>query len=159
MALIGEFEVAARQADPNREPDQFKFCGELFTVSEQMGIIPLGRFAKAATAGVDSNDMEGLAAIIDLLADTVIDEDRERFLNTAARNRAGAEDLMPIVTAVVQAQSGRPTQQPSDSSDGQSPTGVSSRASSPFGQVPAIQMDPRIQELQTIEAAGLSLVG
>lgn len=158
MALLGEFEVAARQLDPDREPDTFKFCGEIFTVSDQIGVIPLGRFAKAAVSGMDTAEMDGLAAMVDLLADAVIDEDRERLLETAARNRAQGEDLLPIVRAVIRSQTGRPTQQPSDSSDGLQPTGASSTASTPFGAVPPIQLDPRIRALQPVEDVALSLV-
>lgn len=130
MALIGEFEVAVRAADPNREPDQFKFCGELFTVSEQVGIIPLAEFAKAAMSGLDTAEMEGLAALLDLLAEVVIDEDQARFLATAKKHRATADDMMPIVQSVIEVISGRPTPQPSDSSVGLSTTGANLRASS-----------------------------
>lgn len=158
MASIGSFEVAARRAE-GVEPDTFDFCGETFTVSDQIGIIPLGRFAKAATSGLDSSEMEGMAAMIDLLGDAVIDADRERFLNTAAKNHASADDLMPIVQAVVQAQTARPTQRSSDSSAGPSTTGTSSKDSSPFGPVPPIQSDPRVQALVPVESAALSLVG
>lgn len=158
MALIGEFEVAARRVT-NAEPDQFRFCGETFTVADKVGIIPLGRFAKAAMSGLDSAEMEGLAAMIDLLADSVIDEDRERFLDTAARNRADAEDLMPIVQAVIQAKTGRPTEPPSDSSVGRSRIGESSTGSHPLGDIPPIQRDPRVRELQPLGELALSMAG
>ncbi len=163
MPSLGEFEVAAQAADPNREPDTFVLRKgdqrETFTVSDQIGIIPLGRFAKAATSGLDTAEMEGLAALVDLLADVVIDEDRERFLHTAAKFRAGGEQLMPIVRAVIEAQAGRPTAPLSDSSDGRSSTGESLKAPSPFGQVAPIQLDPRVRELQSVQGAALSLVG
>jgi hypothetical protein len=156
MALIGEFEVAVREVDPTEEPDQFRFCGEVFTVG-QVGLIPLGKFAKAAVSGLDSSDMEGLAAMIDMLTDTVVDEDRGRFLDTAQRNRAKADDLMPIIMAIIQAEAARPTQRPSDSSGGPSRTGASSRASS--SSVAPILRDPRVQGLVPVDAAAMSLVG
>lgn len=159
MPKIGSFEVAKRAADPNAEPLTFDFEGETFTVAEQIGIGPLADFAHAATSGLDTSDMEGLAAIRTMLRQVVVDEDSDRLWGAITRSRADGDDLMPIVQAVMEAQTGRPTQQPSDSSGGLSTTGVSSRASSPFGQVAPIQLDPRVQELQTVEAAGLSLVG
>lgn len=159
MALIGEFEVAVKQADPNREPDQFKFCGELFTVSDRDLTVTLGRFARAAQSGLDTAEMDGLAAMMGLIEAVVIDEDRARFLDLAERKGADPEVLFKIVQAVVEAQTGRPTEQPSDSSAGLSTTGESSKALSPLGAVPPIQLDPRIQALQPLDAAALSLVG
>jgi hypothetical protein len=47
-ALIGEFEAAVKEADPNREPDTFKLQGQTFTVADEPNIIALGRFARAA---------------------------------------------------------------------------------------------------------------
>ena len=159
MALIGEFEVAVKAADPNREPDQFKFCGELFTVSERDLTIPMGRFARAASSGLDTAEMDGLSAMIGLLESVVIDEDKTRFLDVAEQNGADGETLFRIVGAVMEAVAGRPTQQSSDSSAGLSTTGVSSKASSPLGEVPPIQLDPRIRELVPVADVGLSLVG
>lgn len=154
MALIGEFEVAVKAADPNVEPDQFRFCNELFTVG-RVGLIPLGRFAKAAVSGLDTSDMEGLAAMSDMIADCVVDEDQQRFLDLAQKHRAQADDLMPIVMALVQGESGRPTQSPSDSSDGPSTTGESSRALSSSAPV----SDPRKEGLEPVETAALTMVG
>lgn len=125
MANLGEFGVAA--AETNQEPDTFSFCGETFTVATKVGIIPLGRFAQAAASGLDTAEMDGLAALIDVVAGVVVDDDRDRFLSVASKNRASADDLLPIVQAVMEAQSGRPTERPSDSSDGSPTTGESSK--------------------------------
>lgn len=163
MALIGEFTVAARESDPSREPDQFKLNGEVFTVSDRDLTIPFGRFAEAATSGLDTAEVEGLAAMMRLLKAVVVEEDRMRLLDAA--DGADGEQLIAIVTAVMQAKTGRPTERPSDSSGGLSPIGVnskapsSSEASSPLGNVPPIQQDPRVQALQPIDTAALSLVG
>lgn len=157
MALIGEFNVAVKQDDPDREVDQFKFEGELFTVANDMNFVALGRFASAAQSGLDTAEMEGLAAMIELISSVVIDEDRDRFLSLASRKRADGELLMQIVQAVIEAQTGRPTVQPSGSPDGQSRTGESSKAPSSSVESP-IQRDPRIQALQPVETAALSLL-
>lgn len=132
MALLGEFDVAVREDDPNREPDVFILCGETFTVSDHLGIVPLGMFAKAAASGLDTAEMEGLAALIDVVAQCVIESDQERLLSVATKKRADADLLLRIVKAVIEAQTGRPTERPSDSSDGSSTTGASSKAASSF---------------------------
>lgn len=132
MASIGEFEVAVQDADPDREPDTFKLCGETFTVADNVSIVPLGMFAKAASSGLDSSEMEGLAALIDVVSSCVIEEDQARLLSVASKHRADADVLLAVVKAVLESQTGRPTQRPSDSSDGSSTTGASSRAPSSF---------------------------
>jgi hypothetical protein len=132
MASLGEFEVAAREADPDREPDTFTLCGETFTVADHVGIIPLGMFAKAATSGADTSEMEGLAALVDVVGQCVVEDDVERFMALATKKRLDTELLMSIVKAVLEAQSGRPTERPSDSSGGSSTTGASLKAVSSF---------------------------
>lgn len=130
MALLGEFEVAAREADPDREPDQFKLNGELFTVSDRDLTIVFAKFARAATSGLDTADMEGLAAMLDMLEGIVVDEDQPRLVNLSKRIGLDGEKLMEIIQAVIEAKTGRPTVQPSGSPAGLSTTGVSSKAPS-----------------------------
>lgn len=156
MADLGAFGVAAREQ--SAELDTFTFCGERFTVG-QVGLVPLGMFAHAAVSGLDTAEMEGMAALVDVLSDLVTDEDRARFLATAKRNRANVDDLLPIVKAIIAAQTGNPTQRPSVSSGGPSTTGASSPGLSPFGPVPPIQMDPRVQALRPVTDVAASLVG
>jgi hypothetical protein len=132
MPLIGEYEAAVKAADPNREPDQFKLNGELFTIAEDVNIIALGRFARVAREGATTDDMEGLAALIDTVGSLVVDEDETRFLGTCSRHRVQPELLLKIIQDVLEAQSGHPTERPSDSSDGSSATTVSSRVVSSY---------------------------
>jgi hypothetical protein len=131
MASLGEFEVAVRDADPDREPDTFTLCGEVFTVSDRDLTVSIGRFARTIRPGMDSSDMESVSRMIGLLEAVVIDDDKQRFLDTAESKGADSELLFKIVAAVIEANTGRPTGQPSDSSDGSSTTGASSRALSP----------------------------
>jgi len=154
MPSLGDFTVAKKET-PDREPDTFTFCGELFTVAEQVGIVAWGRFAQAAQAGHDTAEMEGLAALIEVVSQIVVDADRDRFLTVASRNRADADDLLAIVRAVMEAQAERPTQQPSDSSAGLSPTPENSKAPSFSAEsLSPIQRDPRIVALVPVEEAG-----
>lgn len=128
MPIIGEFEAAVKAADPDREPDQFKLQGHTFTIAPEINIIALGRFARAARAGANTDDMEGLASLIDTVASVVIPEDENRFLDVASKHRVDADLLLKIVAAVMEAQSGTPIEPSSDSSGGRSTTGPNSRA-------------------------------
>jgi hypothetical protein len=127
MARIGEFEVAAREADPTTEPDTFLFCGEEFTVAPDLNLVALGRFMKAANTGVDSEDPEALPLMIDTVGSCVIEEDEKRFLDLASKRRAQPPVLLQIIQTVMEVQSGRPTVLPDDSSGGSSTTSASSR--------------------------------
>jgi hypothetical protein len=94
--LIGEFEVAARAADPDRELDTFIFCGQKFTVEPELNILAIGRFQMAAGDGVDTEDPQALPLMIQTIASCVIEEDEDRFLNLATRRRANPELLLKI---------------------------------------------------------------
>jgi hypothetical protein len=136
MPLIGEFEAAVKEADPNREPDTFKLQGQTFTVADEPNIVALGMFARAAREGADTEDMESLATLIDTVASVVIPQDEMRFLSLASRHRLDAELLLQIVQAVLEAQAGRPTESSTDSSAGRSTTGENLKEVS-FSEVPS----------------------
>lgn len=127
MARIGEFEVAAREADPEEELDTFLFCGEEFTVEPELNLVALGRFMKAANNGVDSEDPEALPLMIDTVGSCVIEADEKRFLDLASRKRVQPDVLLKIIKTVMEVQSGRPTVSPVDSSGGSSRTSGSSK--------------------------------
>jgi hypothetical protein len=163
MALIGEFEAAVNEADPSREPDQFKLNGEIFTVADEINIVALGRFARVARQGATTDDMEGLAALVDTVSSLVIDEDQTRFLDSASKHRAKPELLLEIIQAVLEAQSGHPTQRPSASSAGSSATGPSSKAPSssgpswrdtPFGRRELAAVPELYQDFLSVEGNG-----
>ena len=110
--------------------DLVEFYGEKFTMADRIGLMPLMRFAKFAKAGVDSADMAGLAAMYDLLEQCIDPADWERFEACADKHRADGEELLEVVTAVIERLTDRPTTRPSTSSDGPQTTGTSSTASS-----------------------------
>ena len=95
-----------------------EFFGESFTVADRIGLMPLMRFAKVAQSGVGADDMAGLAAMYDLLQQCIDPQDWPRFEAAADKSRADGEELMTVVSAVMQKITERPTLQPSDSSDG-----------------------------------------
>lgn len=99
-------------ADP-----QLVFAGESFAVADRIGWMPLMRFAVLAKSGVDTDDMEGLVAVHDLLRSCIAEQDWERFQAHADKIRAG-EELLQVVTEAVALITSRPTSRPSDSSDG-----------------------------------------
>lgn len=164
MAMIGEFGAAAR-AESDVEPDEFRFYGETFQVAARVGAMPLLRFASVADSGIEAEEMEGLAAMHELLRDCLAAGDWPRFQKTASDNKADAEELMEVCAAIYQAVTGRPTERPSDSVAGSLVTTESSReplssvASSPLGAVAPILQDPRVGELVPIDQAAMRLVG
>ena len=94
------------------------FAGETFRLADKIGLMPLMRFAHVSRRGVDSNDMEGLAAIYDLLKQCLADEEWARFEDHATAVRADGDDLLGVVSQAIEAIAERPTKEPSDSSDG-----------------------------------------
>lgn len=100
--------------------------GETFQVADKVALMPLMRFAQVAQAGVDSNEMAGLAALGDLLDKCIAPSDLAKFNRVATANDADGDDLMEVVKEVFQIITERPTSRPSDSSDGSSTTSESS---------------------------------
>ena len=94
------------------------FLGEQFKVADKVGALPLMRFAKVATSGVDANEMAGLAAVYDLLGQVIHDDDWDRFENHADREHADGDQLLGLVQEVFALLAARPTGRPSDSSVG-----------------------------------------
>jgi hypothetical protein len=111
-----------------------EFCGERFRMAERVGLMPMMRFAKVAKAGVDSDDLDGLAAMYDLLEQCIADDEWARFQAHADRTRADGDELMSVVKRVFEVLSERPTRRPSDSSGGPLTTEPSSTDGS-FSQV------------------------
>jgi hypothetical protein len=102
------------------------FCGETFAVPERVAALPLMRFADIATRGVETDSIDGLAAMYQLLQTCFTDEDWARFQHVATVNRSTHEDLWKVVEAVFEAAAERPTERPSESSDGPADTAPSS---------------------------------
>jgi hypothetical protein len=97
---------------------EIEFEGERFGMAEAIGAMPLMRFAKVAKSGADSNNMDGLVAMYDLLEQCIAPSEWVRFQAHADKTRADGEKLMGVVGKVFEALSERPTGRPSDSSGG-----------------------------------------
>ena len=112
------------------EPRRVEFAGESFAIADRIGLMPLMRFAKVAQSGIDTNEMGALAAMLDLLEQSIAPQDWRRFNDHADKVRADGDTLMTVVKEVITALSARPTSRPSDSSDGPPPTNASSAGDS-----------------------------
>lgn len=122
-----------------------EFMGAYFQMAENIGLMPLLKFAHASSQGLDSNDMEGLAALYSMLQDCIdpgIEGDPEngvestlgrewkRFERHAITTKAEADDLMAMVQKVIEVISSRPSRRPGGSSPGPQRTLASSKDSS-----------------------------
>lgn len=136
MTFHGEFAAAAQDAADDaagtREPDTFGFYGEVFAMRDRVGLMTLMQFAAVAVKGVEVGDMEGLLAVHRMLEDVLVPEDWSRFQDHARAVAASEDDLLAVVRKAMTAISARPTERPSDSSDGPSSTTESSREPSSY---------------------------
>jgi hypothetical protein len=94
------------------------FMGEEFAIADKIGLMPLMKFAKAAQSGLDSADMEGLAAMHDMLGQCIADDEWPRFEAHATKTRSGDEELLQVIKDVQRILTERPTTRSSDSSAG-----------------------------------------
>jgi hypothetical protein len=119
-----------------------EFLGAEFAIADKVGLMPLLRFAHAAKSGLDSADVEGMAALYDMLQQCIveravyvrdgrpIDKPDEiddgvtvlggwpEFEAHATKAKADDEDLIKLVQRVMALLAERPTLQPSGYSDG-----------------------------------------
>lgn len=129
-----------------------EFHGAEFAIADKVGLMPLLRFAHAAKSGLDSADMEGMAALYDMLRQCIaeqslyvrdgrpIDKPDEvddavtvlggwaEFEAHATKVKADDAALFDVVQRVMTLLSERPTLQPSGSSDGPPQTDPMSEA-------------------------------
>ncbi len=159
MARLGEYGAARREADPDVEPDTFLLCGVEFTASAEVDPLAVLEFAEAAAAGLEGEDAAGMAAMLSLIRSAVEESEWPRFRAVVRRHRPGVDVLIELATAVVQRETGRPTQRPADSSAGPSTTGETSKEpSSSEAPLSPIQRDPRVLELVPVDKAALDVL-
>lgn len=132
--------------------DYLEFFGEKFRLADRVGIIPMLAFANASKKGLDSDDMEGLAAMYAMIrgvihrpplfnADGTRSRDEngkplrdesewQRFEALAEDECAEGDDVMSFVNKAMEVMAARPRKPREISSDGSRPTSESSRAGS-----------------------------
>jgi hypothetical protein len=110
--------------------DQVEFAGEKFRIRRRAPVMALLKFAKAAQAGGDSENLEGLAAMYALLRGCIDTQDWQRFEDLAMELESDHEELFAVVQQTLELLTSRPTKRPNDSSSGPRPISGSSRGRS-----------------------------
>jgi len=82
------------ETPPEPEVLRVEFLGKEFAIASKIGLMPLMRFAHAAKSGLDSDDMEGMAAMYDMLRQCIADESVYVFQGRTI-TREVAADLPP----------------------------------------------------------------
>lgn len=126
--------------------DTVEFEGETFRVADQIGAMPLMRFAKVARTGVDANRMEALVAQYDLIEQCFDPADWERFQAHAEKVRASGDQLMEVVKQVFAVVAARPTGPRSGSSGGPRTTEPSSTGDSSSPDTASLRVIDRLNE-------------
>jgi hypothetical protein len=94
--------------------------GKEFRVAAAVGLMPLLRFAYFAKQGVDSRDIEGMAAVYEMLKDCIHEEDWAAFEQHTIDNKGFIDDLLPVVQQAIQVISANPTGEQSNSQESSS---------------------------------------
>lgn len=124
-----------------------QFKGEEFRATFPVPPMALMEFAHVAQDGTESGELEGLAAMYDLLESVIDPEDWLRFRKHAKKSRATDADLMLLTRRIIRGEVDRPTERPSDSSDGPSRTEPNSEGDSS-------SLEPALRVVKREEASG-----
>ena len=130
--------------------DYVEFFGEKFRLADRVGLMPLIKFGNAANRGLDSDDMQGLAAMYSMIRSVIhrpplyddhgqrkVDENGktlrdetewQRFQDLAEDELAEGEDVMEFVNKAMEVMSARPRKPREISSGGSRRTSESSKA-------------------------------
>lgn len=112
--------------------------GQTFTAPEFVAPLAFMRYSEAAVRGVDSDSPEGMAAMYVLLKACFAAEDWDRFERLALAERLTHAELLAVVTQMFEAVTERPTERPSESSDGPEVTSQSSEVDSSSPASPVV---------------------
>jgi hypothetical protein len=141
--------------------DYLDFFGEKFRLADRVGLMPMIHFGFASNQGLDSDDMEGLAAMYKLIRSVIhrpalVDDEGnrlrdangkilrdesewERFQQVAEDELAEGEDVMGFVNKAMEIMSARPRKPRSVSSGSSRPI---SETSKPVSSSPATRPMP-----------------
>ena len=125
---VQELQAAVEEVPADRAVE---FLGVRYRMADRIGLMPLLKFAHSASKGMNSEDIEGMAAMYAMIRDCIDPGDFPRFEQAAIDGRAEAEELLKVVSDVIEKLSARPTVRPGDSSAGPPATSESSKESSP----------------------------
>jgi hypothetical protein len=126
--VLAEQQAAQIQAmsEGAKSGDTVEVLGDRYFIGDKVGLMPLMKFAHTAKRGVDADDMEGMAAMYELLQDCIAKHDWDRFEQDMTAKKADGQDLFSVIGEVIEILSARPTRQRSGSSSGRSTTTASS---------------------------------
>lgn len=132
--------------------DFLEFFGEKFRLADRVGLASMIRFGHAANKGLDSDDMEGLAAMYSLIRSVIhrpplVDDkgapqrdengrrlrdesEWQRFMDLAEDELADGDDIMGFVNQAMEVMAARPTRPREISSGGSRTTSANSKAGS-----------------------------
>lgn len=130
MSSLGDLTPTA-QDGVEVEPDTFVFYEETFRTRGAIGLMPLVRFAYISRTGVGLDDMEGLAAVYEMVRDCLHPDDWDRFQDVCAVKGADEDAVLGVVRVCIQAAAARPSLRPSDSQPGSPSTDPSTRVDAP----------------------------
>lgn len=118
--------------DGETVPDEFEYVVPLkdkkFLIAESVGFMPIAKFARFQKISVD--DPRAMEALYDMLQNVIHDDAWDDFELHASETRANADDLLDVVSAVLEHLSGRPTEQRGGSSPTSRGTSTGSTAKS-----------------------------
>jgi hypothetical protein len=132
MARLGQIEALKR--DPNSEKDTFNLLGEDLELQHRpSGLDALEWTALASEESATDEQaaevgVKMASAAHKLLKKSLTAASYERFSALCDENELGLDVVFQTVGLLIGAAAGRPTQKPSDSSDGQSTISMSSSA-------------------------------
>lgn len=149
--------------------DTIEFCGQKFRLAERVSLMPLLAFANASKKGLDSDDMEGLAAMYSMIRSVIhrpalydehgarqVDEsgrplrdetEWRRFESLAEDEMVEGEDIMAVVNQAISVMSARPRQRRELSSGSSPQTSEKSKADSS-----SLASDPRMAGMIPVSA-------
>jgi hypothetical protein len=159
---------AATEGVVESDADYVEFFGEKFRLADAIGIMPMVQFGYASKKGLDSDDMEGLAAMYSLIRSVIhrppliedgekvrdesgrpLRDEREwqRFVELAEDELADGEDVMGFVNRAMEVMAARPRKPRSVSSGSSRPTSERSKPVSSSRAIPDLDGMVPVAEL------------
>jgi hypothetical protein len=138
MTSLGSFGVEKPASEPVPEEEEqetgveeltFEWFGAVIRLTQTYDELQLVDLMESARY-VDQEDPMALVVVKDTLRLIVHEDDFNGFWRLTRQNRQKIEDLAALIQQLVTAVTNRPTQPPSDSSAGRSPTVVNSPVAS-----------------------------
>lgn len=134
MASLGKFGTPHAPV-AEAEADTFDWFGSDVRLSTEVNEVELIDLMETFTQ-LDESNPTAIVVVKNGFRLILHPDDFDGFWSAAKQNRQKIEDLMPVLQALMEAATARPTQQPSDSSPGRLPTPVNSPDVSPSAVLP-----------------------